>query len=68
MVRKSFWIDPDLLARVEEYRRSKTPIPTFGKALNQLLEKGLSQEELPKLIGQALQYWLPAGSRFHESR
>jgi hypothetical protein len=54
MVRKSFWINSDILTRVEEYGRSKTPIPAFRKALSQLLDKRLRQEELPKLITQEL--------------
>jgi hypothetical protein len=59
MVKKSLWLDAELLARIEAHRRRCEHIPSLSKAVSGLIEKGLLIEELPVLITLAFQYWRP---------
>ncbi|MDI6743252.1 MAG: ribbon-helix-helix domain-containing protein [Smithella sp.] len=35
-------VDEELLKKIDEYRRTQTPIPSRSEAIRQLIEKGLA--------------------------
>ena len=48
-MRKTIWIEPLLVSKIEDVRSRERPIPSFGAICNRLMWLGLSGYQAPKI-------------------